>query len=49
MPGSGVKTAKDVKMPKKSDGTNDKRFTKPQVVKKNGTVDMRCIKPSNRK
>ncbi len=51
MPSASSSTRKttDLKMPTKSDGTKDKRYTAPQFVKKDGTRDMRTTRTSERK
>jgi hypothetical protein len=41
MPKTSEKDTKPVSMPVKSDGTQDKRYTSPQVTKNDGTRDMR--------
>jgi hypothetical protein len=38
-----------LKVPVKSDGTKDKRYTAPQFVKKDGTRDMRTTSTNKRK
>jgi hypothetical protein len=47
----GVSTRRtvDMKMPVKSDGTKDKRYTTPQFVKNDGSRDMRTTKTMERK
>jgi hypothetical protein len=47
--GSSAKTTTHFKMPTKSDGTRDKRYTTPQFTKSDGTRDMRTTTTSNRK
>ncbi len=51
MPSAASSTRKttDLKMPTKSDGTKDKRYTAPQFVKKDGTRDMRTTRTGERK
>ena len=51
MPKSGASTRRttDLKIPVKSDGTKDKRYTAPQFVKKDGTRDMRTTSTNKRK
>ena len=46
---SSARKTTDLRMPTKSDGTKDKRFTAPQFVKKDGTRDMRTTRTAERK
>jgi len=46
---TGTKKTTDLKMPKKSDGTTDKRYTSAQFVKKDGTRDQRTTATINKK
>lgn len=46
---TGTKKTTDLKMPKKSDGTTDKRYTSAQFVKKDGTRDQRTTATRNKK
>ena len=41
MPKQTSETPKKVQMPVKGDGSQDKRYTSPQVTKQDGTRDMR--------
>jgi hypothetical protein len=47
--GSSTKGTTNLKMPTKSDGTKDKRYTTPQFTKSDGTRDMRTTATSKRK
>ena len=47
--GASTKRTTDLKMPVKSDGTKDKRYTAPQFCKTDGTKDKRTTSTSNRK
>jgi hypothetical protein len=44
-----VRKTTDLRMPVKSDGTKDKRYTAPQFVKSDGTRDMRTDRTGERK
>jgi len=46
--GASTRRTTDLKIPKKSDGTKDKRYSSPQFVKKDGTKDKRTI-PTNKR
>lgn len=46
--GSSTKRTTDLKMPTKSDGTIDKRYTLPQFCKKDGTKDLRTTSTNKR-
>jgi len=48
MPGTSVRTIKDIKMPVKSDGKTDNRYKMPQVVNNDGKRDMRTKLMSKR-
>jgi hypothetical protein len=45
---SSVRRTTDLKVPVKSDGTKDRRFSTAQFVKKDGTRDMRTTLTGNR-
>jgi hypothetical protein len=47
--GSSTKQTTHFKMPTKSDGTKDKRFTMPQFTKADGTRDLRVTTTAKRK
>jgi len=47
--GSSTKSTTHLKMPTKTDGTKDKRYTMPQFTKSDGTRDMRTTATSNKK
>ncbi len=44
-----VRHTTDLKMPTKSDGTKDKRYSMPQFVNKDGSRDMRTTPTHQRK
>ena len=44
-----VRKTTDLRMPVKSDGSKDKRYTAPQFVKSDGTRDMRTSRTGERK
>ena len=44
-----ARTTTDLRIPTKSDGTKDKRYTAPQFTKKDGTRDMRTLRTGERK
>lgn len=46
--GASTKRTTDLKVPVKSDGTKDKRYTTPQFVKKDGTRDKRTTPTAKR-
>ena len=46
--GASTKRTTDLKVPVKSDGTKDKRYTMPQFVKNDGTRDKRTT-PTNKR
>lgn len=46
---TSTRSIADIKMPKKANGTVDKRYTMPQVCKSNGTKDNRTTLMSKRK
>lgn len=48
MPSSVLKTT-NLRLPIKSDGTKDNRYTAPQFVKSDGKRDMRTLRTSERK
>lgn len=47
--GASTNHTPDLKMPTKSDGTKDKRYTEPQFTNNDGTRDKRCTKTQDRK
>ena len=47
--GASTRRTTDMKIPVKSDGTVDKRYTTPQFVKNDGTRDKRTTLTQNRK
>lgn len=47
--GASTKRTTDMKIPVKSDGTKDQRYSMPQFTKKDGTRDMRTKLTGNRK
>jgi hypothetical protein len=47
--GASTKRTTDLKIPVKSDGTKDNRYSAPQFVKKDGTRDMRTTLTGIRK
>lgn len=47
--GSSAKNTTHFKMPTKSDGTKDKRYSTPQFTKSDGSRDMRTTATSKRK
>ena len=47
--GSSTKRTTDMKIPVKSDGTKDKRYTTAQFVKADGTRDMRTTLTGQRR
>ena len=49
MPSSTVRRTTDLKMPTKSDGTKDKRYSAPQFVNKDGSRDRRTTPTQLRK
>lgn len=46
--GASTKRTTDMKMPVKSDGTKDKRYSAPQFTKSDGTRDRRTT-PTNKR
>lgn len=46
--GSSTRRTTDVKMPVKTDGSKDNRYSTPQFTKKDGSRDMRTTLTSNR-
>ena len=49
MPSSSTKKTTDLKIPVKSDGSKDKRYTAPQFVKSDGTRDKRTLSTAARR
>ena len=47
--GASTKRTTDMKMPVKTDGTKDNRYSAPQFVKSDGTRDKRTTLTGNRK
>jgi hypothetical protein len=47
--GASTKRTTDIKMPLKTDGTKDNRYSIPQFTKKDGTRDMRTTLTGKRK
>jgi len=46
---ASTKRTTDLKVPVKSDGTKDKRYTMPQFVKSDGTRDLRTTPTSKKR
>lgn len=46
---ANLKTTSDIGMPIKLDGTNDKRYSDPQILNNDGTRDKRCNLLSERR
>lgn len=47
--GSSTKRTTDLKIPMKSNGTKDNRYSTPQFTKKDGSRDMRTTLTNNKK
>jgi hypothetical protein len=47
--GASTRRTTDLKMPVKTDGTRDKRYTAPQFCNKDGSRDMRTTPTQKRK
>jgi hypothetical protein len=47
--GASTKRTTDMKLPVKTDGTKDNRYSTPQFTKKDGTRDMRTTLTCDRK
>jgi hypothetical protein len=47
--GASTNRTTDLKVPKKSDGTKDKRYSMPQFVKSDGSRDMRTTPTSKKR
>lgn len=47
--GASTKRTTDMKLPVKTDGTKDNRYSTPQFTKKDGTRDMRTTLTGDRK
>jgi hypothetical protein len=47
--GNGTRGTTDLQMPRKNDGTVDKRYNNPQFCKNEGSRDMRTTNTNNKK